>query len=157
MEIIIRRTKIEEHNQVLELSLKTFMEFEAPVYSDEGAQTFKKDMIENDDFNNDCLSGKNRIWGAFIQEKLVGLFGMRGESHICLVFTDGKYHRKGIATEVFKKLLADVKIETPDLKKITLNSSPYGLPFYHRIGFTEVEPEKTMNGIIYTPMVYEIL
>lgn len=157
MELIIRRTTKDELNQVMELSLNTFMEFEAPVYSAEGVQTFKKDIIENVDFHNDCLTGKNRIWGAFAQDKLVGLFGMRGESHICLVFTHGKYHRKGIATAIFKQLLKDVKVETPDLKKITLNSSPYGVPFYHSMGFTDVEPEKTMNGIIYTPMVYVVV
>ena len=38
---------------------------------------------------------------------------------------------------------------------ITLNSSPYGLPFYKAIGFVPTEEEKTVNGIRFTPMKYD--
>lgn len=37
---------------------------------------------------------------------------------------------------------------------ITLNSSPYGLPFYKVIGFMPTDEEKTVNGIRFTPMEY---
>ena len=37
---------------------------------------------------------------------------------------------------------------------ITLNSSPYGLPFYQALGFLSTDQEQTVNGIRFTPMEY---
>ena len=39
-------------------------------------------------------------------------------------------------------------------QRMTVNASPYGVPFYHRIGFRDLGPEKQQDGIIYTPMEY---
>lgn len=39
---------------------------------------------------------------------------------------------------------------------LTLNSSPYGLPFYLAIGFIPVAEEQEMGGIRFTPMKYII-
>ena len=39
-------------------------------------------------------------------------------------------------------------------KAITLNSSPYGLPFYQSLGFHETDAEQTVNGIRFTPVKY---
>ena len=38
--------------------------------------------------------------------------------------------------------------------KITLNSSPYGLPFYQHFGFITTDSEQHKDGFIFTPMVY---
>ena len=37
---------------------------------------------------------------------------------------------------------------------ITLNSSPYGLPFYQALGFLPTDQEQIVNGIRFTPMEY---
>lgn len=138
----------------LELAMDTFLRFEAPDYGPEGVDTFRRDIIDNLQFHEDCCSGSNRIWGAFDGDKLVGLFAMRGDSHICLVFTHYEYHRQGIASAILRRLVADVKEENPTLCRITLNSSPYGKPFYLRVGFRPVDEEKTINGIRFTAMEY---
>ncbi len=65
MEWIVRRLDNAELDAALSLAWKTYLEFEAPDYSPEGVATFKRDIIENAAFRNDCLLGKNRIWGAF--------------------------------------------------------------------------------------------
>lgn len=154
MEYLIRRLRPEELEAALELEMDTFLRFEAPDYGPEGVDTFRRDIIDNPQFHEDCRNGKNRIWGAVDGDKLVGIFGMRGKSHICLVFTHHAYHRRGVASAIFRKLLADVRQEDPQLQKITLNSSPYGKPFYLKVGFQMVEAEKTINGIRFTPMEY---
>ena len=96
------------------------------------------------------------MWGAFDGDKLIGLYGMRGESHICLVFTHYTYHRKGIATALFHRAIADIRKENPGLKWITLNSSPYGLPFYLHMGLYPMDEERTIDGIRFTPMAYDL-
>ena len=76
--------------------------------------------------------------------------------HINLVFTKKEYQRRGIARAIFSHLLNDVLKDNPSLEALTLNSSPYGLPFYLAIGFVPLSEEKEMNGIRFTPMKYII-
>lgn len=78
------------------------------------------------------------------------------KTHINLVFTKKEYHIKGIVTAIFNYLLEDVLIENSCLEELTLNSSPYGLPFYLRIGFIPLGDEQEINGIRFTPMKYSI-
>lgn len=39
---------------------------------------------------------------------------------------------------------------------LTLNASPYGLPFYLALGFIPLSEEQQINGIRFTPMKYTI-
>ena len=48
-----------------------------------------------------------------------------------------------------KTLIGDIPYGT-----ITLNSSPYGLPFYKALGFVPTDNEQIVNGIRFTPMKY---
>lgn len=57
---------------------------------------------------------------------------------------------KGVGTRMFRYFLKDYSGKT-----ITLNSSPYGVPFYKAIGFVPTDEEKTINGIRFTPMEYK--
>ena len=41
-------------------------------------------------------------------------------------------------------------------KTITLNSSPYGKPFYLFLGFIPTDDEQIVNGIRFTPMKKDI-
>ena len=42
------------------------------------------------------------------------------------------------------------------IRCLTLNSSPYGLPFSHHAGFQPADVEKTINGIRFTTMTYDL-
>lgn len=153
----IRKVRPDEVEQALELVMEVFMEFEAPVYPPEGAETFRRDITENPAFIDDCKEGRFPMYAAFDGDKMVGIIGMRAnKTHINLVFTRKEYHRQGVATAIFHYLLEDRLRENPELKEITLNSSPYGKLFYLHIGFTPTAEEQQTNGIIYTPMKYTI-
>lgn len=49
--IIIRKITVGEVESAMKLALEVFMEFEAPDYHPSGVETFKRDVIENADFN----------------------------------------------------------------------------------------------------------
>ena len=156
-EIVIRKIKSEEVQFAMDLALEVFMQFEAPDYPPEGVDTFKKDIVENPTFIENAKKGICPIYGAFDGDKIVALMGMRSNKrHINLVFTKKEYMRRGIARNLFSYLLTDRLSEDPSLVELTLNSSPYGLPFYLAIGFVPVDKQLQMNGIIYTPMKYVI-
>ncbi len=153
----IRKIKENEVSEALSLALEVFIQFEAPDYKPEGTETFKKDLIENDEFIENCKKGVCPIYAAFDGDNIVGIIGMRAsKTHINLAFTKKEYHHRGIATAIFKFLLNDLLRENPDLKEITLNSSPYGLGFYKYIGFIPLSEEQEINGIRFTPMKYII-
>lgn len=156
-EIIIRKITGDEVESAMALALEVFMQFEAPDYPAEGVETFKRDIVENQEYLANARRGICPVYGAFDGNKIVALMGMRSnKTHINLVFTKKEYHRKGIATAIFRYLLNDILRENPALDALTLNSSPYGLPFYLAIGFIPLSQEQEMNGIRFTPMKYII-
>ena len=142
---LIRKLSAEERATALDLAWRVFSEYESPDYSKEGTLEFKKCLHDEE-----YLAGIE-YYGAFDGQRLIGLVGIRSErKHICFFFVDGKYHRQGIGTRLFKAVCQ----EYPD-HIITLNSSPYGVPFYHALGFKDTDKEQTVNGIRFTPMKYE--
>lgn len=153
----IRKIYADEVKDALALALDIFLQFEAPDYKPEGIDTFKRDMVKNDEFISKCQQGICPIYAAFDKGKIIGIIGMRSNrTHINLVFTKREYHRQGVATSIFQYLLADILKDNPGLREITLNSSPYGKPFYLHIGFKPQSDEKEIDGIRFTPMKYTI-
>ena len=142
--IIIRPLQKEETEAALRLAWQVFTEYESPDYAPEGTDEFKRAL------NDDKYLAGIRYYGAFDGDRLVGILGIREDkAHICFFFVDGAYHRRGIGTRLFEKMREDFTG-----RNITLNSSPYGLPFYKALGFTPTDKEQTINGIRFTPMVF---
>ena len=141
----VRELAKDETGAALRLAWKLFCEYESPDYSPEGTEEFKK-ALNDDEYLNGLV-----YYGAFDGEKLIGMLGVRKEkAHICLCFVDGEYHRRGVGTALFERMREDFRGKT-----ITLNSSPYGLPFYQALGFAATDTEQTVNGIRFTPMAYQ--
>ena len=153
----IRKITGGEVDEALALAMEVFMEFEAPDYGPEGVASFKRDIIENELFISQCRQGICPIYAAFDGGKIIGIMGMRSnKTHINLVFTKKEYHRQGVATALFEYLKQHLLRDNPDLKEITLNSSPYGKGFYLHIGFVPQSEEQEKHGIRFTPMKYLI-
>ena len=80
---------------------------------------------------------------------------LRNEIHISLLFVDKQFHRQGIGRALVRSMTDYVKTEMGK-ERITVNASPYGTDFYHRIGFMDLGPMTQKDGIIYTPMEYKL-
>ena len=124
------------------------------VYGEEGVKTFFRDIINSEQYKRDFEEGKNIILAAFKEGKIIGVIGTRGKGHIGIVFTHKDYQRKGVASKIMNSIIDEIKKDNPEVTEITLNSSPYGLSFYHKFGFIDTDIEQKMDGIIYTPMKY---
>lgn len=135
----------EEIPDALQLSWTVFRKYQSPDCSSEGTAEFKRSL------NDPGFLAGIRYYGAFDEEKLVGVLGIRvKKNHICLFFVDGTYHRRGIGTALFRRMLEDFPGRT-----ITVNSSPFARPFYKALGFRETDSEWRVNGIRFTPMVFD--
>ncbi len=148
----IRFASQEEWEEAMGLAWKTFLEFEADVYTPEGVRSFE-DFITDSGLRRMFVMGGYQMISAFDQGKMIGMITLRGEMHISLLFVDSHYHRRGVGRALVLKLADYVKTELGK-KRMTVNASPYGVGFYHRIGFKDLGPEKQQDGIIYTPMDY---
>ena len=144
--LTVRPLEKHETGAALRLAWRVFIEYESPDYAPEGTEEFRKTL------NDEAYLAGIRYYGAFDGQSLIGMLGVREEScHICFFFVDGPYHRRGIGTKLFERMRADCPGRT-----ITLNSSPYGLPFYRRLGFTATDSEQTVSGIRFTPMALRV-
>ena len=92
------------------------------------------------------------MYGAFDKDRLVGVIATREQgTHIALFFVDGEYHRKGIGRKLFERVLQDNKVNY-----MTVNSSPYAVPVYKKLGFEQTDFEHEKNGLRFTPMKYQV-
>lgn len=145
-EIIIKEMKREDWKDALSLVWKVFLEYEAPEYAKEGVDSFHHTL------EDDSYLSMLRMFGAYKDGKLVGVIATRSEgTHIAFFFVDGKYHRRGIG----RKLFETIKGLCPS-QKMTVNSSPYAVPVYHKLGFSDTDKEQTVDGIRFTPMELDL-
>ena len=140
--------KTDQLNEALDLVRRIFLEYEAPEYSDEGIQEFMR-FIDLESIRQMISASKIILWVCETCGKIVGVLGARS-GHINLLFVDGKYHRRGIARQLFNVMLLYYK---PSV--VTVNSSPYAVPAYRKLCFVDTDVEQTLNGIRFIPMRYE--
>lgn len=148
----IRRAKDSEWDYAMELAFKVFLKYEATEYGEEGIRSFAE-FVTDEFLKKMFLIGEYLLFVAVTDEKIIGLISLRSGNHISLLFVDEAYHRKGIGSALVQ-YLQEYMLENTGYEKITVNASPYGVPFYHQLGFHDTGKETTKEGIIYTPMEF---
>lgn len=142
--LFIRKLEISEIPEALRLVWDTFVEFEAPDYAPEGVNKFREYL---DDRN---FIGGLTINGAFLHGLLAGVLATRNSgSHIAMFFVRKEYQRHGIGHKLFDYMLNNCPLE-----QVTVNSSPYAVFIYEKLGFIATDTEQTSDGIRFTPMTY---
>ena len=140
----IRKVSENEISQAIELVWNVFLEYEAPDYTDEGIEEFKKSI------NDKEWSSQRDFYGAFNDGVLSGVIATKDKSHIALFFVDGKFHNQGIGRKLFEYIK-----ELNDKNYFTVNSSPYAKEIYHHLGFKDTDTEQCINGLRFIPMKME--
>lgn len=144
--ITIRKLGKEDTESALRVVTEVFDKYEAPDYTEQGAQEFYK-SIHDPDYLSQLI-----IYGAYDGEKLVGVIATRsGGTHVALFFVRGEYQRRGIGKMLFNTVLHKCGAD-----RLTVNSSPFAVPVYHRLGFSDTDTEQTVNGIRFTPMELKV-
>ena len=154
MDYILKEMEIKELKETMELVKRVFDEFEAPYYTKRGIKNFYKFA----NYNNikDQLNKNMHIFITKHENKIIGMIAIRNYSHISLLFVDKKYHGKKIATRLLEEAKLYCRQNNKNVKEITVNSSRYGIKFYHATGFKDTGLEQEMDGIIFIPMELKI-
>ena len=148
----IRQIKKEEFEQAMAIAWKTFLEFEADIYTRQGVKSFY-DFIYDPLLEKMFLLGSYLIFGAFIEGNMVGIAGVRNQTHLSLLFVDKEYHEMGIGSALVSSAF-QYSFQEYKERNYTVNASPYAVEFYHKLGFRDVSGAITKDGITYTPMTY---
>ena len=74
----------------------------------------------------------------------------QGMGDISMLFVQPNYHRQGIGTILMEKMVKELKLG--GYNRITLNSSPYTISFYHMFGFKDLDTQQEKDGFMFTPM-----
>lgn len=97
------------------------------------------------------------FWACFHQQKIIGIIASREFCHLSLLFVKKEYHHNGIAKELFNKLKAEIVENNCNTKCITVNSSPFAVQIYIKLGFIPTDEEQIKDGLRFTPMEYRLL
>lgn len=147
---VIREAVEGDWDNAMEMTWKTFIRFEAADYTKEGVRSFF-DFITDSILQRMFISGVYPMFIAEDRKKIIGVITLRNDSHISLLFVDEAYHRQGVGSRLMYTAWDYVK-EQKGKDAVTVNSSPYGVEFYHKLGFKDTGTEETKDGIRYTPM-----
>ena len=91
------------------------------------------------------------FWGAYDNKELKGVIATNdNRKHICCFFVKAQYQRQGIGRRLWEYLL-----NHSSNMVFTVNSSPYAVPVYHKLGFKDMDEEQLTDGMRYTPMRFE--
>lgn len=139
----------DDWEDAMEVCWKTFKEFEACEYSEEGVEHFLN-FISSNELYQMFLAGEYIMLVAkdSTTNKIIGVVTLRGGNHISLLFVDKKYHKMGIG----KALLRELQKSLRNTIILTVNAAPYAIGFYHNVGFMDTKEEQLADGIRYTPM-----
>lgn len=148
----VRSAYRNEWQDAMALAWKTFLRFEADVYAPEGVKNFR-DFITDSTLHRMFLRGTYQLFVAVDRNKIVGMITLRDSTHISLLFVDEAHHRRGIGRALIK-YSTDYLLTEIGADRVTVNASPYGVAFYHKMGFRDLRPEEVRDGIIYTPMEF---
>ena len=139
---------------VSRLILDSFTEFIAAEYSDHGRAEFTRHVLPN------ALVDRSRsnhlVLVAMAGERPAGVIELRDNDHVSLLFVDSLFQRHGLARALLTRALAVARPAKPGLDRVTVNSSRFGVPIYEKLGFRQTGPERSVNGIVFTPMAHRL-
>lgn len=148
----IRTAYRDEWEDAMALAWKTFQRFEAADYGPIGVRNFE-DFITDPALHRMFVMGSYQLFVALDRDRIVGMITLRGTTHVSLLFVDENYHKQGIGRALME-YLENYLLTEVGADRMTVNASPYGVGFYHKLGFKDVRPEERRDGIIYTPMEF---
>lgn len=152
--IKFRKIRDGEEIEVCNLVARSFNEFIAPDFPEQGVEEFF--------LYSNPLSLKRRLeknYFSMVAEcdgRILGMIEIKGENHISMLYVDKDFHHNGIASYLVKKALEEISENNRNPKDITVNSSRYAVPFYESLGFIQYEDEKSVYGVIHTPMLLSV-
>ena len=151
----IRFIKDDEWTDAMDLVYHTFLQFDAPMFTESGIAHFHG-FITDPSLKQMYAVGSFQMVGAFDDDRIIGVVALRNDHHISLLFVKDSYQKQGVGRQLVS-VIADYSRNKLHQEYMTVNSSPYAVEFYHRLGFEDISEEVLEDGIFYTPMKWKLI
>lgn len=140
-----------EASKVSAMIVRAFHEDVAPDCDVQGVEAFEryahpKALLKRSEHGHLVLVAR-------VQASIVGAIELREHQHISLLFVDRQHRRRGLARELLSRALSMGRSGGHHVVEVTVNSSPYAVPAYEKLGFRATGPAQTKSGIRFAPMV----
>ena len=145
----------DEFRPAMELCWRVFCEFDSSLYPIKGVQSFSR-FINDEHLYTAFLNGGFPVIAAYDGNEMIGVAALRNGPHLSLLFVEGGYQHRGVGTSLVQfcqEWLVSRHAGLGD-ERLTVNASPTGEGFYHWMGFKDLGPSVTKDGIHYKPMVF---
>jgi GNAT superfamily N-acetyltransferase len=146
--MLIREMNFKDISSVNILIKEVFDKYMSGDYTKEGINNFYE-FISPESLRERLTSG-NRFYAAGKDEITAGVIEVRDNSHIALFYVREIYHGMGLGRSLFEHAVKDIPTGTV----ITVNSSPFAVPVYEKLGFKRHLPAVMKDGMAFTPMKY---
>ncbi len=121
----------------------------APAYSEEGVKTFLG-MISPEFLK--VMAPEQFTIVAEQNGQICGTLSIINKSHIVPLFVKSEMQGEGVGNSLIRFSTHECLENNPDVKSITVSSSPNSLTFYQSVGFAIAEEEKNEKGMQYIPI-----
>jgi GNAT superfamily N-acetyltransferase len=150
----IRLATTADARAISELILPLATKFIAHEFSEEGQRNLFRSM-EPDAIEGFFQAGY-RYHVAAVDWRVVGVVGVRDNSHVHHLFVAEDHQRCGLATDLWR-VARGACLEAGNPGRFTVFSSKYALDVYRAFGFIESGPPEIKDEVIATPMEYEVV
>lgn len=72
---------------------------------------------------------------AIVDDAVVGFIFCQQPRMLNLLVVDPRFQRRGIGSQLFRRMLEHLADSAPDLSIVEVNATEHSLPFYRRLGF----------------------
>jgi len=153
---MIKEVPAKDVPQAIDLVNRVFSEFVAVDYSQQGRNTFEAYLqTKLQEVQAALKSGEKKMWAYYQDDKILGVIATQNTSHISLMFVDKTHQKQGIARQLLDIVREELR-KHENLTQITVNSSPYAVEVYERLGFVKTQEQQEKDGILYIPMRYPL-
>lgn len=151
MPVAIRPLGMDDLEQALQFVWEVYARTEAHTRDDEAVQ----DFLSKIDFEYCAVrvgEGELRLWGAFSEDKLIGVCAFLGLNRVHLLYVDPRAQGQGVATRLLKRAVFDSKRHDDELPNVIVEAPDTAVGFFGKQGFTPVSEPVEDAGVWYTVM-----
>jgi ribosomal protein S18 acetylase RimI-like enzyme len=139
-----------EEKAVCDLIHRVFNISVSPLYTKKGITNFKEYAAPEEMSRRVHID--HFVLLALFGGDMVGMIEMRRNDHISLLFVAGEHQGKGIGRDLLGLAVEFCLTNKPQLKEVTVNSSPNAFDAYERMGFKPTGEEQSISGVRSIPM-----
>lgn len=145
----IRKATIKDAPGISDLIRPLAQQYIAHEFSPEGAANLLASM--DADAIEGYLASGYEYHVAEEEGVLVGVVGVRDNSHLYHLFVADGFRGRGLARELWR-VARDACREAGNMGEFTVNSSRFAVGIYRKFGFVETGPPETNSGVTSIPM-----